>query len=300
MPFEKRPVATVNKQRLINNFVSLAGIHGPSGEEAKVSDELEVRLAKLGLAYDRREDGTIIASLPATAGYEDSPTVMLSAHQDTVAPTRPENIIVGERRIHTNEKSILGADDRAGIAQILEGLQSVLEQGLAHPEVKLVFTVDEERGLLGASRLQPEDISQRPTLGYVVDALDVRDLHLTNDAVIVNPNSVKYNYSMEDPIVQVAFRSMANAGLQPRPIPAPIMTGAGSDANTKAFNSKHIRSMAVGVGERDMHTPLEYIKIKDLEQAARHVVGYLTNSCDLKVVGDQIVPRRQFASDEAA
>ncbi len=295
MHFEDRPLATVNKDRLIKNFVSLAGIHGPSGQEKLVGDELEVRLGKLGARIERREDGTIIATLPPTKGYEDSPTVMLSAHQDTVMPTKPENIIIGPRRIHTNEKSILGADDRAGLAEILEGAESVLEQGLPHPEVKFVFTVDEERGLLGASRLKPEDISNRPTLGFVVDALDVKDVHLTNDAVIVNPSSVKYNYSQDDPLVQVVYRSMTNAGLTPRPIPAPILTGAGSDANTRAFNSGKIRTLAVGAGERDMHTPLEYIKIKDLEQAARHVVGYITNSCDLQVQGDQIVPRKALS-----
>lgn len=295
MHFEERPVATVNKDRLIQNFVSLAGIHGPSGEEKLVGDELQARLNKLNIPSERRDDGTIIATLPATKGYESSPTVMLSAHQDTVMPTKAENILIGERRIHTNEKSILGADDRAGLAEIMEGVESVLEQGLAHPEVKLVFTVDEERGLLGASRLKPEDISNRPTLGFVVDALDVKDVHLTNDAVIVNPSSVKYNYSQDDPLVQVVYRSMTNAGLAPRPIPAPILTGAGSDANTRAFNGGKIRTIAVGAGERDMHTPLEYIKIKDLEQAARHVVGYITNTCDLEVQGDQMVPRKAFS-----
>lgn len=297
MEFSERPPATVNRQRLIDNFVSLAGIHGPSGEEKLVGDELEKRLQKLDISYERRPDGNIIATWPATPGYEDSPTVMFSAHQDTVAPTKLENIRIGERRIHTNEKSILGADDRAGIAQIMEGLESVKEQGLPHPEVKLVFTVDEERGLVGATALKTEDISTRPTLGYVVDALDVRDVHLTNDAVIVNPNSVKYNYGQEDPLVQVLYQSMANAGLKPRPIPAPILTGAGSDANTKAFNSGPIRSMAIGVGERDMHTPLEYIKIKDLEQAAKHVVGCITFPCDLKVDGNDIVPRQAFKGE---
>lgn len=291
MHFEERPTPKVNRERLIENFVSLAGIYGPSGQEQLVTAELEKRMSELGVSVKRHEDGSLVGTLPATPGYESSPTVMLSAHQDTVLPTKLENIIVGERRIHTNEKSILGADDRAGIAQILEGLESVLEQALPHPEVKLVFPVDEERGLVGASRLTTQDISTRPTLGYVVDALDVKDVHLTNDAVIVNPNSVKYAYSQDDPLVQVLYRSMGNAGLKPRPIPAPIMTGAGSDANTPALNSGPIRSMAIGVGERDMHTTLEYIKIKDLEQAARHVVGVLTNSCDLEVQGDNIVPK---------
>lgn len=71
----------------------------------------------------------------------------------------------------------------------------------------------------------------------------------------------------------------------------PIMAGAGSDANTAAFNNSRIRSIALGAGERDLHSPLENIKIDDLEQSARHVVAIIQNSCDLKVDGDAIVPR---------
>ena len=40
-----------------------------------------------------------------------------------------------------------------------------------------------------------------------------------------------------------------------------------------------------------MHTGMEQIKIDDLERAALHVVGYITNSCDLRVEGDSIVAR---------
>jgi len=294
MAFTPRPAPQVDRERLIGNFIKLAGIHGPSGDERLVGEELGRQLDALGVKWEKKADGTLIGTVPATPGQEDAPTVMLSAHQDTVEPTRPEAIVRGERRIHTDETHILGADDRAGLAEILEGLTVVLEQKLPHPELKLVFTVDEERGLVGASRLTPEDISSRPTLGFVVDSLDTRDVHLTNDAVIVARNSVKYNFSQEDPLVQVVFRSMANAGQLPRPIHAPILTGAGSDANTLAFNSKHVRSIAVGAGERDMHTPLEHIQIDDLVQAARNVVGYLTNSCDLKVEGERIVPRKEL------
>lgn len=291
IPFTDREAPKVDKERLIANFVKLAGIHGPSGEERLVGEELQKQLDSLGVTWEKRHDGTLLGTLPATPGYEDAPTVMLSAHQDTVAPTSPDAIVRGKRRIHTDGSHILGADDRAGLAEILEGLRVVTEGKLPHPEVKLVFTVDEERGLVGARCLTSDDISKRPTLGFVVDSLDVRDVHLTNDAVLLAPDSVKYNFSQEEPVVQVALRSLANSGLTPRPIHAPILTGAGSDANTRAFNSGPIRSLAVGAGERDMHTTLEHILIDDLVVAARNVVGYLTNSCDLRVEGDRIVPR---------
>lgn len=290
--FQERPTPRVDRQRLVDNFTSLAGIYGPSGKEKLVGEELTRRMEALGFTVEQKADGTVIGSLEASDSAKDAPTVMLSAHQDTVEATNPEAIRNDGKRIYTDGRHILGADDRAGIAEILEGVESVLEQGLEHPQLKLVFPVDEERGLVGSSRLTPEDISDRPTLGFVVDALSVKDVHLTNDAVIVNPGSMKYQFSQEDPLVQVVFQSMATSGLKPRPIHAPILTGAGSDANTPAFNTKHVRSLAVGAGETNMHTGMEQIKIDDLEQAARHVVGYITNACDLKVEGDQIVPRR--------
>lgn len=293
MTFQDRPAPKVNRERLIKNFVELTGIYGPSGEEALISAEVMKRSEELGATVEMRDDGSVIATLAPSPGMEDAPTVLLSAHLDTVEPTDPESIRQNDFKIYTDGKHILGADDRAGIAQIFEGVESVLEQGQAHPEIKLVFPVDEERGLRGAARLQPEDISNRPTLGYVIDALNVDTLHLTTDAVLLTPRSIKYSFKQSDPVAQVALRSMAQAGTDTTVLHTPILTGAGSDANTPAFNTGHIRTMAVGVGETNMHTGMEQIKKKHLERAARHVVGYITNACDLKVVGDEIVPRHE-------
>lgn len=292
MDFTDKPKPKVNRERLIENYLELTSIFGPSGQEELVGAELIKRSEALGATTEMRDDGTVIATISASKGFEDAPTVLLSAHQDTVEATNPDAIRENDYKIYTDGKHILGADDRAGIAQIMEGVETVLETGQDHPEIKLVFPVDEERGLRGAGRLNPEDISERPTLGFVVDALDVDTLHLTNDAVILHPRSVKYTYNQADPVAQVALRSMAQAGTNPKVRHTPILTGAGSDANTPAFNSGHITTLAVGVGETNMHTGMEQIKKNDLERAARHVVGYITNSCDLKVVDGKVVPRQ--------
>jgi tripeptide aminopeptidase len=232
---------------------------------------------------------------------EDAPTVLLSAHMDTVSSTSPNAILHDEKRIHTNERRILGGDDRAGIAQIIEGIQTVQEKNMAHPEIKVVFTVGEEVGLKGSSHLKPGDVSTRPTLGFVVDSTDKNALFLTNDAVFIAPNSVKYNFSQEEPVIQVSMRSMANAGIMPEPIHGPIMAGAGTDANSPAFNTGNIHSVAIGTGVSDVHTSLEHVRKKDLEQVARAVVGFITNSCDLKVDDTQaIVPRIPFQDTTTA
>jgi len=90
------------------------------------------------------------------------------------------------------------------------------------------------------------------------------------------------------------MKSMADAGIKPRPIHAPPIVGAQSDANTVAFNSGMIKSIAVGSGANDIHTSIENIKIKDMEQIAQSVVGFITNACDLRVdENQQIVSRYQ-------
>jgi tripeptide aminopeptidase len=290
MDFTPRPMPQVNRNRLLDNFVKLTGINGTYKNEEKIADEVGAQLTALNVPFVRQANGNIIATVPGTV--QDAPTVMLSAHMDTVKPTQASAIRRDEDGVHTDEHHILGADDRAGIAEILEGVRVVLDEKLDHPELKLVFTIGEEAGLRGAATLKHSDISTRPTLGYVMDSLDVKTVNLTNDAVITTPSSVKYNFHQEDPLVQVALRSMANAGTPVRVIHAGILPGAGSDANSAAFNSGPIRSIDLGAGYSDPHTSLEGIKNDDMVAAARHVVGLVTNACDLKVEGDRIVPRQ--------
>ena len=76
----------------------------------------------------RHPDHTIIATIPPTATAQDAPTVLLSSHMDTVQQTSAGAIRNDGKRIHTDERHILGADDRGGIAEILEGVRGVLEE----------------------------------------------------------------------------------------------------------------------------------------------------------------------------
>ena len=298
MEFQDRPLPEVNRERVLNNFIAITGINGVSKDEDAVAGEIGRQLNEMKIQYTRDEAGNLFATIPATKGYEDSPTVLLSAHMDTVSPTSHDAIRNDGRRIRTNERQILGSDDRAGIAEILEGVQVVQEKGLPHPEIKIVLTIGEEVGLVGSTNIKPEAVATRPTLGYIMDSTDKRSIYMANDAVLITKNSLKYNYGQEDPLVQVAIRSLADAGIKPRPVHGPIMAGAATDANTPAFNTGNIHSIALGIGANEIHTPLENIKIQDLEECSKVVVGLLTCSCDLKVDEEgKIVPRFQLAEN---
>ncbi len=126
------------------------------------------------------EHGYVTATLPATPGYEDKPVVGLLAHYDTypgvsgkdvkpivhiydgediALPDDPEVVIrvdenpelarfVGEEIITASGTTLLGADDKAGLAEILEAVAMMMEQPeLIHPTIRLGFTPDEEVGM---------------------------------------------------------------------------------------------------------------------------------------------------------
>ena len=136
-----------NQERLVNDFSDLVRIDSPSGEEWDVARHLSDRLAGLGFQVGRDEHGNVIAR---EAG--DRP-LLLSAHMDTVNPGRSiKPQMVGDR-ITSDGNTILGGDCKAGVAAILEALQTVRDEGRPRRPVQVVFTRGEEIGLVGASNL---------------------------------------------------------------------------------------------------------------------------------------------------
>ena len=136
-----------NQERLVNDFSDLVRIDSPSGEEWDVARHLSDRLAGLGFQVGRDEHGNVIAR---EAG--DRP-LLLSAHMDTVNPGRSIKPQVVGDRITSDGNTILGGDCKAGVAAILEALQTVRDEGRPRRPVQVVFTRGEEIGLVGASNL---------------------------------------------------------------------------------------------------------------------------------------------------
>ncbi|WP_434998504.1 M20/M25/M40 family metallo-hydrolase [Vibrio scophthalmi] len=162
--------------KVIDHFVSMAAISSPSYKEAQVSAYIQAQLAKYGIEFyqdnahleyqdEGAQCGNLIALLPGTL----SGTVALSAHMDTVTPC--ENITIVEEGdwIKTDGKSVLGGDDKAGIAVILDALIALASGSVPHPTVVAIFTIGEEVGLKGAKVL---DFARLPSidLAYVIDA----------------------------------------------------------------------------------------------------------------------------------
>ncbi|MDR0515174.1 MAG: M20/M25/M40 family metallo-hydrolase [Coriobacteriaceae bacterium] len=111
------------------------------------------------------------AGLPAPYPTDASglPHIALSAHMDCVDPCKGVIPLVQDGVIRSSGETVLGADDKAGIAAILEALRTVIEEGLARPSITVLLTTCEELSLLGASALA-DDVFPAQTPCFVLDA----------------------------------------------------------------------------------------------------------------------------------
>ena len=152
----------VNEQRLLDTFLELVHINSPSFDEREIGLFLSHRLEDAGCSVAFQEypgSFNLIGRLKGTDALQ--PTLLLSAHMDTIEPTAGIKVSEDEVMIRTVGDTVLGADDKSAIAQILEALQVVRENSLSHGDLEIVFSSAEEKGLFGAKNLDPGMISSR-------------------------------------------------------------------------------------------------------------------------------------------
>ena len=147
---------------VLAEFLPLCQIPHSSKHEQAVSEYLTAQLKKLGLQVQHDAIWNIWADAPASAGREDEPMIALQAHMDMVCAagipdfhplTNPIQVETKDGWLSTNGRSSLGADCGAGIALILWLLG---QNWISHPPLRIIFTVQEEIGLLGAMEIPKE------------------------------------------------------------------------------------------------------------------------------------------------
>lgn len=153
----------INRERLLQEFKNLVAIDSESYQERAIADYLIKRLKELGLnpvedeagellreksgIQDGEVAGNIFARLLPLNEEEKNlgSAILFSSHMDTVAPGKNKKVVVHEDgRITSDGSTVLGADDLAGIAAILEMLWVIKENNLEHPEIEVLFPVAEE------------------------------------------------------------------------------------------------------------------------------------------------------------
>jgi tripeptide aminopeptidase len=156
----------INESRLVRTFLDLVAIDSPSGQERAIADELARRFAALGGEVERDEYHNLIGRWPAVGRQGD--WLMLSAHMDTAGKDTGIKPQIRDGVIYSDGTTILGSDDKSGVAIILEIIRSLAEDGAAHPPLEVVITVSEELGLVGAKLLDKRRLRARQ--GYILDS----------------------------------------------------------------------------------------------------------------------------------
>ncbi len=147
----------VNQKRVVDNFIEMVKISSPSKKERKMADYLTKVLNGLGLEVSEDNAGEIIGGdCGNITGFlksnsKNKKTILLSAHMDTVVPCEAIFPKIENDIIKTDGTSVLGGDDKAGVAAILELLRVIKEDKLEHPNLLIIFSIAEEMGLLGAN-----------------------------------------------------------------------------------------------------------------------------------------------------
>jgi tripeptide aminopeptidase len=153
-------------------FIELAALPSPPGEERAVADVVLRYLQGLGLQPDEDGVGPEIGSTIGNIYARVAPTaegtpLFLCAHLDTVPPTGPLMPVVEDGVLRNAGGTILGADNKAAVVAMLEGVRRVLAEGRPHAGIELVFTPKEEVGLIGAYAFDVDRLHAE--VGYVYD-----------------------------------------------------------------------------------------------------------------------------------
>ncbi|BCJ85836.1 M20/M25/M40 family metallo-hydrolase [Effusibacillus dendaii] len=179
-------MAEVNEKRLVDRFLKMVSIDSPSSQEREMADFLKNELQTLGFEVEEDDAGRDLLQMTGDmqgaktirftgnliarkkGSLSDVPPVMFAAHMDTVVSNKGVQATVQDGVIRTDGRTILGADDKAGIAALLEAAQLMEEQKLPHGPLEFVFTIAEESGLNGARLLDKQKLSAK--FGFVMDS----------------------------------------------------------------------------------------------------------------------------------
>ena len=220
----------IQKDRLSECFLELVKISSISRNEKNLCKAIQQIMEDLGAEVimddaGHKIDGNAGNLIVRFSGNVDGSPLMFCAHMDTVKPGENIQPVLTDGIFKSDGTTILGGDDKSGIAIIIECMRVIKENNILHGPIELVFTVAEEIGLLGAKHLQYNHIQS--SYGYVLDIKDP-DIIITRA-----PSAIHFSITIEG--------KDAHAGMEPE----------------KGINSIHIASKAIAslpVGRIDHET----------------------------------------------
>lgn len=303
----------IDPQRLSEEFARLAEINSPPLKESSIASYLAERLKQLGaeIRFDAAaaatggEVGNLVAYFPGT-GKQTEP-LLFSVHMDTVEPGGQVEPVLRDGVFYSAGDTVLGADDKAGIAELIEALEVVREQEIAHGPIEVVVTIAEEIGLVGAKHFDYSLIKAK--YGYALDTEGV-------DFMVLQAPGANH--------IQVEIEGLAaHAGMVPELGVSAIQTASLAISKMRLGRIDHETTANIGtieggvarnivpqkvsiVGEARSHDPLKLKEQTDhmlscFESAADEMMREINGECVRPEINIEVRPDfPSMAVDEKA
>lgn len=185
---------TIDENVLIEQFLAMVQIDSESGSEEAHLDYLASCLSEFGASVEYDSFGNLIGRVPGRDSYRQEP-ILLCGHADTIRPSVGVVPVVESGVISSSGNTVLGADNKAGIAEIFSALRTAQRR----PAIELLITREEEVGLNGSRNVDQSLL--KSSMGFVVDIQAL-------DAVIIGAPT---HYFID---IEIEGRA-AHAGLRP-------------------------------------------------------------------------------------
>lgn len=190
-----------NENELVDLFISLSKIEGLSKNEREVSEFIKEFISQFNLKVfeddafqiDGGNSGNLICEINGGGDF------VLLSHMDTARSTKNLSPIIQNGKITSDGRSILGADNRAGISAILYALKKSIENGRKIKPFTIAFTICEETTLSGSRFLK---LRNNIKMGFVFDS------HLDpGNFIIKSPGALMFKVNIEG--------KASHAGIEP-------------------------------------------------------------------------------------
>jgi tripeptide aminopeptidase len=157
-------------ETFINTFCKMVQISSESGNEKDFIDYLKDLFTKeIGANCALDNYGNLIAKISAKNSSSVEP-IFFGVHADTVKPGENIEPVIENQIIYSKGETILGADDKAGIAELFEAIRTAD----CYPPIEIVVSREEEVGFKGARNIDTSLL--RSKMGFVVDTDNLTDI----------------------------------------------------------------------------------------------------------------------------
>lgn len=194
----------IDVKRITEDFIQFTAFDSVSFSERKTADRILERLRSMG--FEAEEDaagqaysgnaGNIYGFLKGTFSGEP---LLFSAHMDVVQPgTGKKAIVHDDGKITSGGDTVLGSDDICGIVEILHGIEHVLQEGIPHRDIEVLFSIGEEVYCKGAALFDYSKI--RAKEAYVLDMSGT-----IGTAAIQAPSIISFRIEMKGKAAHAGF-----------------------------------------------------------------------------------------------